>query len=82
METIHYETQMIDTSTGESVHKQLGTFILVITSHGDEGTLVGADGRHLKITDLLQLLSAKNFPAMKGKPKIVIIQACAGGMMY
>lgn len=52
--------------------------MLVIASHGHEGSVSGSDRRHLKITEVIDLLSPKNFPAMKGKPKLVIIQACAG----
>ena len=78
VETIHTETQMVDQQTGESVHQDLSCFVLVVMSHGDEGSIVGSDGRHVKITDLTDLLSPKNFPEMKSKPKIVIIQACAG----
>ena len=76
---IHKETQLIDAVTKASVHLQLGAFVLVITSHGDEGSVIGSDGRHIAITDILDLLSPKNCPAMKGKPKVVIIQACSGG---
>mgnify|MGYP001804846550 CR=1 FL=1 len=72
---------MIDGQTGESAHKDLRSFVLVVMSHGDEGSIVGSDGRHVKITDLTDLLSPKNFPEMKKKPKIIIIQACAGGKL-
>jgi len=74
---IHRETQLVD-QTGQSVYKDLGMFVLVITSHGAEGTVVGSDHKHIKLTDIYQLLSAQNFPAMKGKPKLLVIQACAG----
>ena len=70
---------MVDTMTGESVHKDVRSFVLVIMSHGNEGSIIGCDGRHVKIADMIDLLSPKNFPEMEGKPKIVIIQACAGG---
>ena len=70
---------MVDRQTGESVHKDLSCFVLVVTSHGDEGSVVGSDQKHVKITDMIDMLSAKHFPEMKRKPKIVIIQACAGG---
>ena len=69
---------MVDLQTGESVHQDLSCFVLAVMSHGDEGSIVGSDGRHVKITDLTDLLSPKKFPEMKSKPKIVIIQACAG----
>lgn len=53
--------------------------MLVLSSHGHEGSISGSDGKHVTITELMELLSPKNFPAMRGKPKLVIIQACAGG---
>ena len=76
--TIHTETQMVDRQTGESVHKDLDCFVLVVTSHGNEGSIIGTDGKHVKITDMIELLSPRNFHELKGKPKIVILQACAG----
>ena len=76
---VHKETQLVNAATKQSVHKDLGAFALVITTHGYEGTILGSDGRHIAITDIIDLLSPKNFPAMKGKPKIIIIQACADG---
>ena len=78
VKTIHRETQLVD-QTGRSVHEDLGMFVLVITGHGAEGSVQGSDGEHIRLTDIYQLLSARNFPAMKGKPKLIIIQACAGG---
>jgi hypothetical protein len=48
------------------------------TSHGAEGTVMGSDHKHIELTDIYQLLSAKDFPAMRGKPKFFITQACAG----
>lgn len=79
VETIHKETQLIDPITQESVHRDLGAFVLVISSHGGRGSIVGVDRKHIDLADIFNLLSPKNFPAMTGKPKVVIIQACAGG---
>ena len=77
VEAIHLETQRVDTS-GQSVHIQMGVFVLVLTSHGDEGCIIGSDRVYIRLTDIYDLLSPRNFPAMRGRPKIVIIQACAG----
>ena len=79
VESIHRETQLVD-QTGRSVYEELGLFVLVITSHGAEGSVAGSDHRHIKLTDIYLLLPPKNFPAMRGKPKLIIFQACAGGM--
>jgi len=78
VEAIHKETQLVD-ETGEFVYKNLGVFVLVITSHGAENCVAGVDGKLVKLTDIYNLLSPRNFPAMQGKPKLIIIQACAGG---
>ena len=80
MKTIHRETKLVDQTTGESVHKNLGVFVLMITSHGYEHCIAGVDHKLVKLTDIYDLLSARNFPAMQGKPKLLFIQACAGGM--
>lgn len=69
---------MVDNSR-ESIHNDLGMFVLVITSHGAENAICGSDGARIRISSIKQLLSPKNFPAMKGKPKVVILQTCAGG---
>ena len=48
-------------------------------SHGGEGDKVlGSDQRSIKLTEIYELLSPTNFPLMAGKPKILVIQACAG----
>lgn len=72
---------MVDGS-GESVHKKLKSFVLVLTSHGDDGCIIGCDRIRLKLTDIYNILSPMNFPAMKGKPKVIIIQACSGGEIF
>ena len=61
------------------MHEGLGMFALVIMSHGDAGSIVGHDGRHVKLVDIYRLLSSQHFPAMRGKPKLVILQTCSGG---
>ena len=80
--TIHTETQMVDRQTGESVHKDLSCFVLVVMSHGARGSVMGSDHVYVDITEMNNLLSPKNFPAMKGRPTIVIIQDCAGGETF
>lgn len=81
VETIHKESQLTHPDTGESVHKDLGAFVLLITTHGSEGMIYGSDGKGIRLSDMYKLFSPKNFPAMKGKPKLIFIQACSGGMV-
>ena len=77
VQAIQLETQRVDDS-GHSVHRDMGVFVLVLTSHGDEECIIGCDRVYIRLTDIYDLLSPRNFPAMRGRPKIVIIQACAG----
>ena len=55
-ESIHRETQLVD-QTGRLVYEELGMFVLVITSHDAEGSVAGSDHRHIKLTEIYQLLS-------------------------
>ena len=49
-------------------------------SHGKEdGVICDIDGADVKLAHIKHLLSSSEFPAMSGKPKIIIVQACSGG---
>ena len=78
---MHEETQYIDKDTRESVHSNLGMFVLVLMSHGGYGTISAGDDV-IRLGDIYRLLSSHNFPAMRGKPKMIILQACSGGQVY
>jgi len=54
-------------------------FALVIMTHGDNNRIFCSDGQEVELLEIYSLLSTTNFPAMAGKPKMVILQACAGG---
>jgi len=54
-------------------------FFLFIGSHGVENSVYGSDGKLVKLTDLYDLLSAPQNPAVADKPKLVVIQACSTG---
>ena len=54
--------------------------ILCILSHGKEGTVFGYDEQEVKVKELSSYLNNTNCPQMKHKPKMLIIQACQGGM--
>ena len=58
-------------------------FVLVIMTHGTRGDkLLGADSEFVDLMDIKDMLSPRRFPAMKGKPKFLIIQACSGGKSH
>ena len=48
-------------------------------SHGTNEIIYGSDERAVNLSDIYDLISAHRFPAMAGKPKWVILQACSGG---
>ena len=79
---IHKETQLVNMDTRKSVYEDLGVFVLVITSHGSEGIIYGSDGKSILLSEMYKLLAPKNFPAMVGKPKLIFLQACAGGKYW
>lgn len=81
VEAIHNETQMVDPHTGSSVHNALGMFTLVIMTHGCRGYLSGKDGTLVSLVDIYKMISSRNFPAMAGKPKLVILLSCNGSKL-
>lgn len=78
VEAVHQETQLVYQGT-TSVHEGLGMFVLVMMSHGNTGTIEGCDNRAINLVDIYKLMSSQNFPAMRGKPKVVILESCCGG---
>ena len=67
--------------TQNTDHKDYGMFFLCIMSHGKEdGIIIGSDHNGVKLTEICDTLSPTLFPAMASKPKLIVIQACGGGM--
>ena len=60
--------------------KQYGMFVLIIMSHGGENNVIrDCENNPVRLIDVKDRLRPSEFPAMKGKPKIIIVQACSGG---
>ncbi|XP_067857697.1 caspase-7-like [Heptranchias perlo] len=53
-------------------------FISIISSHGEEGVIYGADSRPVKLRDIYSMFTSQTCPTLAGKPKIFFIQACRG----
>ncbi|XP_028716173.1 caspase-14 [Peromyscus leucopus] len=51
---------------------------VVLMAHGEEGLLEGEDEKMVRLEDLFEVLNNKNCKALRGKPKVYIIQACRG----
>ena len=70
----------IDDEVQNDGHEDYNMFILILMSHGARnGHIYGIDGSVIRLEDVYCLLSPQMFPAMSGKPKMIIVQACQGG---
>ena len=61
-----------------SDHAKADAFIFTILSHGGRGFVYCSDGQKLVLEQLYELFDGNECPALIGKPKIFIIQACQG----
>ncbi|KAG7264699.1 hypothetical protein CRUP_035994 [Coryphaenoides rupestris] len=50
----------------------------VVLSHGAPGCVYGVDGKQVLLTELTEPLSGSCCASLRGKPKLVFIQACPG----
>ena len=54
-------------------------FVVIIMSHGGRGFVFGIDGEPVyEEEDIITQLDGNHWPEMKGRPKVVMIQACRG----
>ncbi|XP_043095770.1 caspase-22 [Puntigrus tetrazona] len=56
-------------------------FVCCIMSHGNEAGLMGCDDQICPLNDITSPFDGDNCPALVGKPKVFIIQACRGHKM-
>ncbi|XP_067941712.1 uncharacterized protein [Watersipora subatra] len=72
-----YKTVIEETNRKD--HYDYGMFVLVLMSHGTKGDVIlDSQGKSVYFVHFQDLLCPRNFPAMKGKPKLIIVQACSG----
>ncbi|XP_067930853.1 caspase-3-like [Watersipora subatra] len=71
----------IEEETKREEHHKLGMFVLIIMSHGTDGDMItDHHGEQFSLVSIRDSLSPQRFPAMAGKPKLIIVQACSGGL--
>ena len=64
---------------GGKNHEKFVAFVLIVMSHGDyKDHILGVDNNSLSVRKLMKEFQAERCPSLKGKPKILIIQACRG----
>ena len=59
-------------------HKDYDCFVLWLMSHGQDGQFYAADGQTVEIDTVRDYFNSKKCITLKGKPKIIFIQACRG----
>ena len=70
----------IKVETQLTVHHRCSMFTIFLMSHGNARDVIcGTDNNPVQLATVRRLLSQQNFPSMKGKPKVIIVQACSGG---
>ncbi|KAM7535565.1 hypothetical protein Aperf_G00000102761 [Anoplocephala perfoliata] len=60
------------------VHYTVDAGGLVVMSHGVQDYIYTSDGKLFPINDILEAFTNKSFPALAGKPKFILFQACRG----
>lgn len=66
----------LDTEIKETGYEDCRMFVLAIMTHGDNATVANPDSTLESLTAIYKRLS--QFPAMTGKPKLIIVQSCSG----
>ena len=69
--------QVLDDASQED-HSAYDCFVLWLMSHGQEGKFYGAAGETVPIETVRDFFNSANCPTLKGKPKLIFIQACRG----
>ncbi|KAF7701386.1 caspase-3-like [Silurus meridionalis] len=70
--------EIIEAFKAESEQSVHSCFVGVLSSHGEEGLIFGADGRPVKLAHIYSLFGG---PTMAVKNKLFLIQACRGNKL-
>ena len=62
----------------EKDHSDYDCFVLWLMSHGRSGEVFGSDGFPLPIETIKDMLSNASCATLRGKPKLLFVQACRG----
>ncbi|XP_072548633.1 caspase a-like isoform X2 [Salminus brasiliensis] len=78
--------EAIRSFAGRSEHAESDSTFVVIMSHGKKDKILGVhhgpdnDKDFLPVDNIYTHLNTANCPALRDKPKVILIQACRGGM--
>ena len=57
-------------------HEASDMCIVVVLSHGKEGAVISREGDGVSVAWIIDQFNSKRCPALVGKPKLFILQAC------
>ncbi|KAM7062972.1 caspase-14-like [Molossus nigricans] len=60
------------------IKDEISCCLVTLMSHGEKGCIKIKDDDRVSLEDIFEMFNNKNCPALHGKPKIFIIQACRG----
>ncbi|XP_019623613.1 PREDICTED: caspase-2-like isoform X1 [Branchiostoma belcheri] len=59
-------------------HKNVSCCIVFLMSHGQEGCIIGKDGKTVMLKEIFSLFDNIHCQKLQGKPKLFFIQSCRG----
>ena len=63
-------------------NKDSKVFVLCILSHGESGVVFGTDCKPVEIEQLVTCFDGQQCEQLVGRPKLFLIQACQGGLLF
>ena len=57
-------------------HQDSEMCVVIFMSHGNKDVIKSRDGQTVPVSSLLDMFTKTNCPALVGKPKLFVIQAC------
>ena len=71
-------TRELNAFSALSEHADSDMCVVCLLSHGNSGLVFSTDGREVSTEWVLRKFNNEGCPALKGKPKFVLLQACRG----
>ncbi|KAH9377300.1 hypothetical protein HPB48_020337 [Haemaphysalis longicornis] len=70
--------KVLSKAAQEEQGKAADCLVVVLMSHGGEGTICGSDDEEIRLESIYEQFNNKNCPCLQGKPRLFFVQACRG----